>query len=103
MSDRFPRRSAIDRLCRIAAMPFGVSLFGVATPRPTPPRGPARAKVAPALVAYVDIAVGGAKHCSACEHFVPGRAATANGTCTRVLGAIAPTGHCAIWAPRDHD
>jgi hypothetical protein len=97
MSDRFPRRSAIDRILLGLA-----AVLAAASPRPASV-APPRAKIAPGLVAYVDVARGSMKRCAACEHFLAPRAPAAKGGCSRVAGPIAPTGHCEIWAPREHD
>ena len=40
----------------------------------------------------------GKDQCDNCIHFIPGKTATANGTCKVVDGVIAPQGWCVMYA-----
>jgi hypothetical protein len=42
----------------------------------------------------------GTKKCSGCSLFIPGKTATANGTCKVVDGDISPNGYCIAYAPK---
>ena len=42
----------------------------------------------------------GKQKCSGCSLFVPGKTATANGSCKVVEGAISPNGWCTAFAPK---
>lgn len=42
----------------------------------------------------------GSQRCSGCALFVPGKPATANGTCKVIPGPISPNGWCTAWAAK---
>jgi len=42
----------------------------------------------------------GKQKCSGCSLFVPGKTATANGTCKVVKGAISPNGWCIAYSAK---
>ena len=42
----------------------------------------------------------GNQKCSACALFVPGKTATADGTCKVITGAISPNGWCTAFSAR---
>ena len=42
----------------------------------------------------------GKQKCSGCALYVPGKTATANGTCKVVKGAISPNGWCTAYSPK---
>ena len=42
----------------------------------------------------------GTKKCSNCSLFIPGKTATATGTCKVVDGTISPNGYCIAWAAK---
>jgi len=42
----------------------------------------------------------GSAHCAACQFFIPGANATANGTCKIVDGSISPNGYCIAYVAR---
>ncbi|MBV8373898.1 MAG: high-potential iron-sulfur protein [Candidatus Eremiobacteraeota bacterium] len=42
----------------------------------------------------------GDKQCSKCTFFIPGKTATANGTCKIVQGDISPKGYCVAFAAK---
>jgi hypothetical protein len=42
----------------------------------------------------------GSKKCSNCTLFIPGKTATANGTCKVVDGTISPNGYCIAYAAK---
>lgn len=75
----------------------------------------ALATVAPFMAAVVDQAhaakatkaqmqyrdkPNGKQECSNCIQFVPGKSATANGTCKVVEGSISPHGWCIAYSPK---
>jgi High potential iron-sulfur protein len=39
-------------------------------------------------------------HCELCKYFIPGKSATADGTCRLVAGSIDPDGWCMLFAPK---
>ncbi len=57
------------------------------------------AKVAKASMQYQDTPKGDA-HCSKCVQFIPGKSATAKGTCKVVEGAVSPDGWCLAFTPK---
>ncbi len=59
----------------------------------------AGSKVAKAAMQYRD-KPNGKKDCSNCIQFIPGKTATANGTCRVVAGSISPHGWCLAWGPK---
>jgi hypothetical protein len=60
----------------------------------------APAKLGKAAVQYVDAGEEESKDCDDCIQFVPGRTASALGTCKIVEGAINPHGHCIAFTPK---
>ena len=40
------------------------------------------------------------KQCSDCTFYIPGKSASANGTCKLVKGSISPKGWCKFFAPK---
>jgi hypothetical protein len=42
----------------------------------------------------------GSKKCSNCKFFIPGKTATANGSCKIVDGTISPNGYCVAWSAK---
>ena len=42
----------------------------------------------------------GKQKCSGCALYVPGKTATASGTCKVVKGAISPNGWCTAFSPK---
>jgi High potential iron-sulfur protein len=42
----------------------------------------------------------GKKQCSNCTFFIPGKTATANGTCKIVQGDISPKGYCIAYSAK---
>lgn len=42
----------------------------------------------------------GQDECDHCTHFIPGKTAAADGTCTLVEGSIAPKGWCVFFASK---
>jgi hypothetical protein len=59
----------------------------------------AQAKGSKAQFKYQDSPKNGQK-CSQCRFFVPGKSATANGTCKIVDGSISPNGWCTAWSKK---
>ena len=65
-------------------------------------RGKARAqsgKVSQAIAKYQD-KPHGTQQCDGCMQYIPGKAASANGTCKIVEGSISPKGWCMFFAPK---
>ncbi|MEO8994345.1 MAG: high-potential iron-sulfur protein [Rhodanobacter sp.] len=62
--------------------------------------GPARAQASKAsqAVAMYQATPHGKDQCDNCIHFIPGKTATANGSCKVVDGVIAPKGWCLMYA-----
>jgi hypothetical protein len=42
----------------------------------------------------------GSKKCSNCTFFIPGKSATADGTCKVVDGSIGPNAYCIAWSAK---
>jgi hypothetical protein len=57
----------------------------------------AEKKLAKSDVQYKDAGKSPGKDCDDCVHFIPGKSATAAGTCALVEGDINPHGHCAAF------
>ncbi|HEU5481169.1 MAG TPA: high-potential iron-sulfur protein [Candidatus Tumulicola sp.] len=60
---------------------------------------PAQAKGSQAQFKYQS-KPNGSKKCSNCTFFIPGKSATANGTCKIVDGTISPNGYCIAYSPK---
>jgi len=60
----------------------------------------ADAKIAKSTVQYEDVAKNKGADCDDCIQFIPGKTATASGTCKIVEGAINPHGHCLAFSPK---
>lgn len=56
-------------------------------------------KVAQAVAKYQSTPKGG-QQCDGCLQFIPGKTASADGTCKIVEGSIAPKGWCMFFAPK---
>lgn len=59
----------------------------------------AEAKSSKAAVKYQSTPKGTEK-CSGCKFFVPGKTASAMGSCTIVNGSISPNGYCVAWTKK---
>ena len=57
-------------------------------------------KLEKSAVQYEDRAKKEGTDCDDCIHFVPGKTATALGTCKIVEGPINPHGHCLAFTPK---
>jgi High potential iron-sulfur protein len=57
-------------------------------------------KLAKSAVQYEDRAKQEGKDCDDCIQFLPGKTATAVGTCKIVEGDINPHGHCIAFTPK---
>jgi hypothetical protein len=60
---------------------------------------PAQAKGSQAQFKY-QTKPNGKMKCSNCSLFIPGKTATANGTCKVVDGAISPNGYCIAYSAK---
>jgi hypothetical protein len=90
--ENIDRRSAIANGLRfVAGVALGSSLASVAS---------AADKLAKAAVQYEDVGKSPGKDCDDCTQFVPGKDASAKGTCKIVDGEIAPHGHCIAFTPK---
>ena len=86
------RRSLVKRgICALAGIAI-VSLTGT--------RALAADKLAKSAVQYEDRAKKEGADCDDCIQFVPGKTATAMGTCKIVEGEINPHGHCIAFTPK---
>ncbi len=63
------------------------------------PAQAAQAKVAKASAMYQD-KPHGKQSCGHCIHFIPGKTATADGTCQLVQGSISPNGWCVLFSAK---
>lgn len=61
--------------------------------------GVAEAKGSKSQFKYQD-KPNGNKKCSGCALFIPGKTASANGTCKVVAGSISPNGYCIAYSPK---
>lgn len=59
----------------------------------------AGSKVSKTAMQYRDHPNAG-HECSTCIQFIPGKSATANGTCKVVAGSISPHGWCVAYSPK---
>ena len=57
-------------------------------------------KLAKSAVQYEDLAKKEGTDCANCSQFIPGKTATAMGTCKIVEGEINPRGHCIAFTPK---
>jgi hypothetical protein len=57
-------------------------------------------KLAKSAVQYEDLAKKEGTDCDDCIQFIPGKTATAMGTCKIVEGEINPHGHCIAFTPK---
>ena len=57
-------------------------------------------KLAKSAVQYEDLAKKEGTDCDDCIQFIPGKTATAMGTCKIVDGEINPHGHCIAFTPK---
>lgn len=87
--DRSSRKEALKSMIVLPAL--AASLAATA--------GVAEAKSSQAAMKYQKTPKNGAK-CSTCKLFVPGKSATANGTCQVVDGAISPNGWCIAYTKK---
>ena len=60
---------------------------------------PAQAKGSQAQYKYQS-KPNGSKKCSNCTFFIPGKSASANGSCKIVDGTISPNGYCIAWSAK---
>ena len=87
----FSRRDWIKGLLALPAV-IGFARSGMAqTTKAT--------KVPQKVAQYQDKPKSGQK-CDLCKYFIPGKSATANGTCRLVAGSINPKGWCMLFAPK---
>lgn len=81
-----------EALANLVVLPALAGLVAAST-------GTAMAKGAKAQFKYQD-KPNGKQKCSGCSLFVPGKTATANGTCKVVEGSISPNGWCTAFAAK---
>jgi len=58
------------------------------------------AKLAKSAVQYEDVGKQKGADCDDCVQFIPGKTASALGTCKIVEGEISPHGHCIAFTPK---
>jgi hypothetical protein len=94
MNDNDKRTSRAEMLRRVAAAPIAIGAFAALQQS---------AEAAPTMTqqaaAYQNKPNGG-KQCDKCSLFIPGKSATANGTCKLVKGSISPHGYCKFFTPK---
>ncbi|HTX58555.1 MAG TPA: high-potential iron-sulfur protein [Verrucomicrobiae bacterium] len=86
------RRSRADFVRAIVTLPALGALLAAGT-------GVAEAKGSKAQFHY-QTKPNGDKKCSNCALFIPGKTATADGTCKVVDGSISPNGYCVAYSPK---
>ena len=92
-SSRISRRSLVKRgICALT----GIAIALLAGTRALA----ADSKLAKLAVQYEDLAKKEGTHCDDCIQFLPGKTATAMGTCKIVEGEINPHGHCIAFTPK---
>lgn len=89
MDTKISRRTLLKGAAVVTGMALASALTGKAL----------AAKSTKAAMQYQDKPKGDQK-CSNCEFFVPGKTATANGTCQVVEGSISPEGWCMAYAKK---
>ncbi len=77
---------------RAVALPAFAALMASAA-------APAQAKGSQAQFKYQS-KPNGSKKCSNCTFYIPGKSATANGTCKIVDGTISPNGYCIAYSAK---
>jgi hypothetical protein len=80
-----------EALTSLLVLPALASVLAIGTT--TPARADSRTQLK-----YQSTPKGDQK-CSACTLFVPGKSATADGTCKVITGAISPSGWCTAFTP----
>jgi hypothetical protein len=60
----------------------------------------AETKLAKSVVQYEDVGKKKGADCDDCVQFIPGKTASALGTCQIVEGEISPHGHCIAFTPK---
>ena len=91
MNEDLEKKISRRTLLKGAAVAMGIALASTLT-------GKARAaKSTKAAMKYQDKPNGDQK-CSNCKFFVPGKTATAEGTCQVVEGSISPQGLCTAYS-----
>ncbi len=95
MTDSFNKKVSRRSLLKGAAMLAGVA----AVPGLVISKQALAAKAPKSAMQYRDHP-NGAKECSTCMQFIPGKTPTASGTCKVVAGSISPHGYCIAWAPK---
>jgi len=76
-----------------------LSAAGLAGLAVLPQRSQAQAKASKAVMQYQEHPKNN-QDCAGCIQFVPGKSATAMGTCKVVEGEISPKGWCIAFAPK---
>ena len=85
------RKEALKQLVVLPAL-AGLAVAGTSTIAEA-------SKSSKSAVKYQSTPKGNAK-CSGCSLFIPGKTATANGTCKVVEGSISPNGWCVAYTPK---
>lgn len=94
MSEKDKLTSRAQALQRLAAMPIAIGAFAALQ---------AEAQAAPTMTqkaANYQTKPNGGKECGGCSLFIPGKSATANGSCKLVQGSISPHGWCKFYTPK---
>jgi hypothetical protein len=93
MDQLFDKKISRRTLLKGAALVTGVAVASTLTGRA------AAAKSSKAAVKYQDKPHGD-QQCSKCTFFVPGKSASAEGTCKIVEGSISPQGWCTSYSAK---
>ena len=89
LSRRSLIKSGVRALAAIAIAPLAVAKTSAAD-----------TKLAKSTVQYENVGKQKGADCDDCVHFIPGKAASALGTCKIVEGEISPHGHCIAFTPK---
>jgi hypothetical protein len=92
MSDSNGGQTRGDFVRSIVVLPALAGIFAAGT-------SVAQAKGSQAQFKY-QTKPNGSKKCSNCSLFIPGKSATANGTCKVVDGTISPNGYCIAYSAK---
>jgi hypothetical protein len=94
MNDNDKLTSRADMLRKVAAAPIAIGAFAALQQQ---------AEAAPTMdqkAASYQTKPNGSNECDKCSLFIPGKSATANGSCKLVKGSISPKGWCKFFTPK---
>jgi len=94
MNDKETRASRASMLQKLAMAPIAIGAFAALGAE-----AEAAATMDQKAAAYIPKPKG-AEKCSGCNLYIPGKSATADGTCKLVKGSISPNGWCKFYSPK---